>query len=147
MHLVKIRYNHDVGDSGLFWRVIINGVEHLAGELEIHGTAYTTQDEIQGVGKKYHITCEVDTISWEGNRIILIRERNRVSRLRHILKSLTYRFYSSTITSLIATILTGNTIIGFSIGTADFFIKIFTYYVHERIWYKIPFGLEKIKKK
>jgi uncharacterized membrane protein len=147
MHLVKIRYNHDAGDSGLFWRVIINGVEHLAKDIEIHGMAYTTQDEIAKVGKKYHITCEVDTIYWEETKIVLIRTKNRVSRLRHILKSITYRFYSSTITSLIATLLTGNLKIGFSIGTADFFIKIFTYYIHERIWYKIPFGLEKIKKK
>jgi uncharacterized membrane protein len=147
MHLVKIRYNHDAGDSGLFWRVIINGVEHLASDLEIHGAAYTTQDEVEGVGKKYHITCEVDSIHWDKNKIVLVREKNRVSKLRHILKSITYRFYSSTITSLIAAFLTGSITIGFSIGTADFFIKIFTYYIHERIWYKIPFGLEKIKKK
>lgn len=147
MHLVKIRYNHNVGDTGLFWRVIINGVEYLASDLEIHGAAYTTQDEIPGVGMKYHITCEADSIRWENDKIVLVRERNRVSRLRHILKSITYRFYSSAITSLIAAFLTGSIKIGFSIGTADFFIKIFTYYIHERIWYKIPFGLEKIKKK
>jgi uncharacterized membrane protein len=36
--------------------------------------------------------------------------------------------------------------IGFSIGIADFFIKLVTYYIHERIWYHIPFGIQKVKK-
>jgi uncharacterized membrane protein len=42
--------------------------------------------------------------------------------------------------------LTGDLALGLSIGTADFFIKIFTYYIHERIWYRIPFGIEKVNK-
>jgi uncharacterized membrane protein len=30
-----------------------------------------------------------------------------------------------------------------SIGVADFFVKIGSYYVHERVWYRIKFGLKK----
>jgi uncharacterized membrane protein len=59
---------------------------------------------------------------------------------------LTYRIYSSCITALIAALVLGSIKIGFSIGLADFMIKIFTYYIHERIWYHIPFGIQKVKK-
>jgi hypothetical protein len=105
----------------------------------------TTQDFIEGVGEKWHVTCQPDLITWDGDRVILQDKVKKVSRVRHILKSLTYRVYSSCITSLIAAFVTGNLALGFSIGTADFFIKIFTYYLHERVWYHIPFGTRKIK--
>ena len=74
-----------------------------------------------------------------------ITKKKKISRTRHILKAVTYRIYSSCITSLIASLITGNASLGITIGTADFFIKIFTYYIHERIWYNIPFGIEKEK--
>jgi uncharacterized membrane protein len=147
MHIVKIRYNHDGGETGLNWRVLINGSECYATDLEIHCPAYTTVDFIPGVGEKYHITCEADKIEWDELKIKLIKKGSKVSRIRHILKAITYRVYSSFVTSLIATLITNNYRAGVAIGTADFFIKIFTYYIHERIWYKIPFGLEKINKK
>lgn len=69
-----------------------------------------------------------------------------ISHKRHLLKSFTYRIYSSCITSIIATFVTGDFKMGLSIGSADFFIKIITYYIHERIWYKINFGVEREKK-
>jgi uncharacterized membrane protein len=69
-----------------------------------------------------------------------------VDKLRHVIKSISYRFYSTTITITIASFVTGNTKLAFAIGGADFFIKIFTYYIHERIWFYIPFGLQKPRK-
>jgi uncharacterized membrane protein len=70
-----------------------------------------------------------------------------ISHKRHLLKSFTYRIYSSCITSIIAIFFTGDFKLGFSIGTGDFFIKIITYYIHERFWYKINFGVERKKDK
>lgn len=144
---VKIRYNHDAGESPLKWRVVIDGKEQLASNVDILVPSVTTNDLIEGVGEKYHISCEPELIVWEGDKIILKDKTRWVSHKRHILKSLTYRLYSSCITSLIASFVLGDFKIGFSIGTADFFIKIFTYYIHERIWYSIPFGVQKVKKK
>jgi len=69
-----------------------------------------------------------------------------IDKLRHVVKSVSYRFYSTTITITIASFVTGNTKLAFAIGGADFFIKIFTYYIHERIWFYIPFGLQKPRK-
>ena len=143
---VKIRYNTDSGESELKWRILIDGFEHRASEVDILVSSTTTKDMILGVGEKYHITCRPETIVWEGTKVTLKDARTRVSRKRHILKSFTYRLYSSCITSLIAMVVTGNATLGFSIGTADFFIKLVTYYIHERIWYHIPFGKQKIKK-
>jgi len=144
-HKVSIRFNTAAGESPLKWRVVINGVEHLASQVDTLVATTTTQDFIEGVGEKWHVTCQPDLITWDGDRVILQDKVKKVSRVRHILKSLTYRVYSSCITSLIAAFVTGNLALGFSIGTADFFIKIFTYYLHERVWYHIPFGTRKIK--
>ncbi len=66
-----------------------------------------------------------------------------VDKLRHVIKSISYRFYSTCITITIASFVTGNTKLAFTIGGADFIIKIFTYYIHERVWFYIPFGLQK----
>ena len=69
-----------------------------------------------------------------------------VDKLRHVVKSISYRFYSTCITITIATFVTGSSKAAFAIGSADFFIKIFTYYIHERVWFYIPFGLQKPRK-
>lgn len=66
---------------------------------------------------------------------------------RHIAKSITYRIYSSTITFSIAYVVTGKVTLGLSIGVADFFIKIGTYFFHERVWYRINFGKKYLDKK
>jgi uncharacterized membrane protein len=146
MSRVSIRYNHDSDNTNLKWRVLIDGKENLASDVEVLTASTTTKDTIEGVGEKYHITCDPSVVTWEGDKVILSDKIKSVSHKRHILKSLTYRIYSSCITSLIATVVTGNAALGISIGSADFFIKIITYYIHERIWYKIPFGIEKVKK-
>ena len=145
--MVKLRYNHDAGQSPLKWRAVIDGKEHLASSVDILVPSVTTSDLIEGVGEKYHISCDPEQIIWEGDNLILKDRTRWVSHKRHILKSLTYRLYSSCITSLIASLILSDFRIGFSIGTADFFIKIFTYYIHERIWYNIPFGVQKVKNK
>jgi uncharacterized membrane protein len=145
MHNVKIRYNTEAGDSNLKWRVVIDGKEQLASQVEILVPMTTTQDTINGV-EKWHVSASPDIISWEGTNVTLQHRTRKVSHKRHILKSISYRLYSSCITSLIASALIGNVALGLSIGTADFFIKIFTYYIHERVWYKIPFGIEKVNK-
>lgn len=74
----------------------------------------------------------------------------KLTIFRHIAKSITYRIYSSIITFSIAYAVTGKATLGLSIGVADFFIKIGTYFIHERVWYRINFGkkyLDKEKEK
>ena len=70
----------------------------------------------------------------------------KLSLLRHIAKSITYRIYSSTITFLISYFVTGKASVSLSIGLFEFFIKIVSYFFHERLWYKINFGKKYLEK-
>ena len=56
---------------------------------------------------------------------------------RTITKTLTWRFIVSLTTFIIAWILTGDLLIGISIGSIEAIAKIFLYYFHERIWNNI----------
>ena len=52
---------------------------------------------------------------------------------RTVIKTLTWRITASLTTFLIAWILTGDLLIGISIGSVEAIAKIFLYYFHERI--------------
>ena len=56
---------------------------------------------------------------------------------RTIVKTMTWRITASLTTFIIAWILTGDLLIGASIGTIEAIAKIFLYYFHERIWTNI----------
>ena len=62
------------------------------------------------------------------------------SQKRTIVKTLTWRITASLTTFIIAWILTGNILIGLSIGTIEALAKIFLYYFHERIWNNIEWA-------
>ena len=59
------------------------------------------------------------------------------SQKRTIIKTMTWRVTASLTTFLIAWILTGDLLIGASIGGIEAIVKIFLYYFHERIWNNI----------
>tara|TARA_B100000787_G_scaffold148102_1_gene119448 strand:+ start:77 stop:283 length:207 start_codon:yes stop_codon:yes gene_type:complete len=59
---------------------------------------------------------------------------------RTIIKTLTWRFTASLTTFVIAWILTGDLLIGISIGSIEAVTKIFLYYFHERIWNNISWA-------
>ena len=56
---------------------------------------------------------------------------------RTIAKTMTWRITASLTTFLIAWILTGDILVGASIGSIEAITKIFLYYFHERIWTNI----------
>jgi uncharacterized membrane protein len=64
-----------------------------------------------------------------------------VERKRHLAKALTYRVFGSVGTAAIAYIATNDAKIGVSIGLMDSVAKIGFYYVHERLWYKVKWGV------
>tara|TARA_B100000787_G_scaffold10644_1_gene7999 strand:- start:244 stop:450 length:207 start_codon:yes stop_codon:yes gene_type:complete len=59
---------------------------------------------------------------------------------RTIAKTMTWRITASLTTFLIAWILTGDLLIGASIGSLEAIVKIFLYYFHERIWNNISWA-------
>ena len=66
-----------------------------------------------------------------------IRNANK----RHLLKTFSWRALGSLDTFIVAWIISGNPIIGFKIGFFETLTKMILYYLHEKIWYKINFGL------
>ena len=63
------------------------------------------------------------------------------AKRRHLFKTLSWRFIGSSATLIIAWIFTGKLLIGFKIGIVETFTKMILYYIHEKIWYRISFGL------
>ena len=59
---------------------------------------------------------------------------------RTIVKTLTWRVTASLTTFTIAWIITGDLLIGASIGSIEAIAKVFLYYFHERIWNKISWA-------
>ena len=59
------------------------------------------------------------------------------SQKRTIIKTMTWRITASLTTFIIAWILTGDVLVGASIGSIEAIAKIFLYYYHERIWTNI----------
>lgn len=65
------------------------------------------------------------------------------AKSRHLYKTLTWRVFASLTTLLVTFALTGNPLAGFKISIGETITKTLLYYFHEKIWYKINFGLEK----
>jgi adenylylsulfate kinase len=59
------------------------------------------------------------------------------SRIRSVVKALTWRFIATTTTVSLVYIGTGNIELAAHVGAADVVIKLFFYYVHERAWGRI----------
>lgn len=69
MSHIQIRFNTKANGSLLVWRVIVNGQEYLAEQIEIIGTCYGEQSIVDG-NNKYNIACD-GTISWIDNKAII----------------------------------------------------------------------------
>ena len=59
------------------------------------------------------------------------------SRIRSIVKALTWRVIATSTTMALAYVATGDIKLAGAIGVADVIIKLFFYYVHERAWGRI----------
>ena len=65
-------------------------------------------------------------------------ERHQDSRLRSFLKALSWRVIATLTTALIAFIVIGEIVTAALIGSIEFFLKFFIYYLHERAWQRLP---------
>lgn len=68
------------------------------------------------------------------------------SRKRHIAKTITWRGVGTLDTMLLAWLVTGNPMTGVQIGFSELMTKMILYYIHERIWYRMDYGLKNRKK-
>ena len=65
------------------------------------------------------------------------------SKKRHLIKTVTWRVVGTLDTVMLSWFFTGNPFLGLQIGAAEVVTKMVLYYYHERLWYKINFGLDK----
>ena len=63
------------------------------------------------------------------------------SQKRHILKTLSWRAIGTLDTIILSWIITGNPLTGLKIGSVEVITKMILYYLHERTWYNINYGL------
>jgi uncharacterized membrane protein len=59
---------------------------------------------------------------------------------RSLIKGVSWRVTGSIDTMIISFLVTGRFKLAIAITSVEFFTKILLYYVHERVWLKIPFG-------
>lgn len=69
------------------------------------------------------------------------------SNKRHILKTFSWRGIGTLDTILLGWIITGNPLTGLKIGGAEVITKMLLYFGHEKLWYRINFGLDRLHKK
>jgi uncharacterized membrane protein len=62
------------------------------------------------------------------------------SHVRTIAKTVSWRVLGTVITSGVVYLITGKAELGLSIAALDCFVKLITYYAHERAWNSISFG-------
>ena len=64
----------------------------------------------------------------------------KVTKLRSILKAISWRIIGTLDTMALGWVITGNPIMGLKIGALELFTKFILYYLHERIWLRFKFG-------
>jgi len=62
------------------------------------------------------------------------------TKSRSFVKAVSYRIYSSVITAGLVYLFTGQAFLAVGIGVTELVVKIFTFFLHERIWAMIRFG-------
>jgi adenylylsulfate kinase len=62
--------------------------------------------------------------------------------VRSLLKAISWRIVATLTTTLLVFIFTGDLVISVGVGVSEFLLKIFIYYVHERVWNLFNFGRE-----
>ena len=68
-----------------------------------------------------------------------------INRFRHILKTVTWRAVGTIDTILLGWLVSGDPAVGMTIGSLEVFTKMLLYYAHERVWYRLDFGVKRNK--
>jgi uncharacterized membrane protein len=66
----------------------------------------------------------------------------RDSRKRHLIKTISWRIIGTLDTMLLAWWISGNPLIGLKVGFVEVLSKMLLYYLHERLWFRMDYGLD-----
>ncbi len=67
------------------------------------------------------------------------------TKIRSIVKTISWRILATLTTVTLVYIFIGDTTIAFTVGGIEVFLKMFIYFVHERVWDKLRFGRHEIQ--
>ena len=68
-----------------------------------------------------------------------------VTRWRHLCKAVTWRAVGTIDTICLGWLVSGDPRVGMTIGSLELVTKMVLYYLHERAWYSIDFGVSREK--
>lgn len=63
------------------------------------------------------------------------------SKKRHLAKTITWRIVGTIDTMILGWVISGNPMTGVKIGGLEVVTKMILYYLHERAWFRVNFGL------
>jgi hypothetical protein len=70
MEEIIIRFNTKFADTQTYWRVIVNGQEHLAEDLIIYASPVYTKETMENGFPKWNIACR-GRVEWQ-DRVAII---------------------------------------------------------------------------
>ena len=133
----QIRYNnHSKDNENERWRLIENGNEILVSDIYIDGHTNTTKDWLEEIQDyKWHISC-VGHCEIRSNCAYITTIKEESVLIRHILKTVSYRFLGTLTTVGVAYSLGATIQMSALLGVGELVMKPFLYFAHERLWYK-----------
>ena len=87
------------------------------------------------------------TIFYYWHERLWFRSTIESSNKRHILKTFSWRAIGTVDTIILSWIITGNPITGLKIGGVEVITKMLLYYGHEKLWYRVNYGLDQHKRR
>ena len=132
----QIRFNTVSKSENDRWRIIEDGNEVLVSNIIIDGHTYTTKDWIEEINDwKWHISfsghCEI-----KNNVAYVTTIKEQSVFLRHILKTISYRFLGTLTTVITAYCVGAPVALASMLGVGELLLKPVIYFFHERMWYK-----------
>ena len=70
-------------------------------------------------------------------------KKKELTYKRHILKTLTWRVVGTIDTMILGWVVSGDPMVGVTIGSFEVVTKMILYFLHERIWYNFDFGIKR----
>jgi uncharacterized membrane protein len=132
----QIRFNVNSTSEIDRWRLITDGDENLVKDIIIDGHTYTSMDWMEDIGEyKWHVSCE-GYVTITNNIAYVVTVKEDATMVRHILKTMSYRFLGTLTTIITAYSLGVSLELSSLLGVGELMIKPVMYFFHERVWYK-----------
>lgn len=132
--IYQIRFNTVSKSEDDRWRLIEDGNEILVSSIIIDG--HTTKDLIEEINDcKWHISC-TGHCEIKNNIAYVTTLKEQSVLIRHILKTISYRFLGTLTTVITAYCLGAPVALASMLGVGELLLKPIIYFLHERLWYK-----------